>query len=103
MRNRNAALLVIGVGLLFATASLFVSGSIVVFDSAGVVDVAEMRGSLHRKKLANLGFVHFGVPGQFDGVLSVRCRSGTVVRSGYLTPSVHEWVKVTSACRVVRL
>ena len=103
MRKRNVALLVIAAGLLFATASLSFLGSIVVFDSAGVVEVAEMKGSLHRKRLANLGIVHFGVPGQFDGVLRVRCRSGSVVDSGYLTPSVHDWVKVTSACRVVQL
>jgi len=96
-------LLVIGTGLLFATASLSFLGSIFVFDSADVVEVAEMRGSLHRKRLANLGPVHFGVPGQFDGVLRVTCRSGVVDESGYLTPSVHAWVKVSGPCRVIEL
>ena len=103
MHKLNVAFLIVGTGLLLATAYLSVTGSIVVIDSAGVVDVVEMKGSLHRKRLANLGLVHFGVPGQFDGILRVRCRPGLVVDSGYLTPSDHEWVKVTSACRVVRL
>jgi hypothetical protein len=71
--------------------ALMFTGSVVLLDphrevaSAQVVD-----GWGQRQELAPVGIAFVGVP-RLEGTVEIRCRSGKVIRSGYVTPGAPMW------------
>jgi hypothetical protein len=84
---------------------LFVSGSAIVHDRTGDVasafitnDDAHLKRTLRRLP----GGMFFGIP-DFDGVIEVHCRDGSISKAGYVTGGLRTSVTVvgSSPCRLV--
>ena len=87
----------IGVALLGARIWLFATGNVIVLDRHGLVDAAELEGSMEHRRLSRIGWVYFGLP-SFDASVRIRCKSGKVREFGYVTTGVETWVKVSRPC-----
>jgi hypothetical protein len=93
MRVRRLALLVGGT-VAIAALWLMVTGSVVLFDPHQEVLSAELvDGWGKRQRLTTLRFAHVGVP-RLEGTVDIRCSTGKVTKSGYVTPGAPTWQRM---------
>jgi hypothetical protein len=93
MRVRRL-IVVVGGSVAVAALWLMVSGSAVLYDPHHEVSSAELvDGWGKRQRLINLRFAHLGVP-RLEGTVEIRCSTGKVIRSGYVTPGAPMWQRM---------
>ena len=94
------SILVAAAALVVASGTLAVTGSVVIFDPSREVASAHIVAGLgHMQPLVNLAILQVAVP-NIEGAVEVTCKSGRVVKGGYVTGGLSTWQKVVEAdCR----
>lgn len=91
MRTRRVGLLAAAAILIASVVTLLFTGSVVLFDLHDKVASAHLvDGWGHRQDLATVGFAYVAVP-HLEGTVEIKCKDGTTVRSGYVTPGAPMW------------
>lgn len=96
MRLKRSILIITG-ALVVASLTLGVTGSVVIFDPHRQVASAQLvDGWGHKQPLLDLAFLRLGVP-KLEGAVHIDCKSGRIVKRGYVTPGAPTWEKVSRA------
>jgi len=94
MRIQRAALVSGATALVGTALTLAITGSAILFDPHSEVASATLvDGWGRRQQLASLGFGYVGVP-KVEGAVEIKCVSGKVIRSGYVTPGASMWQRM---------
>ena len=93
MRIRQVTFISVGC-LLAATATLAITGSVVVFDPQQHLGSAQLiDGWEHKQPLLNLAYLWMEIP-RIEGAIRITCKNGKVFERGYVTPGMQTWLKI---------